>query len=63
MCERWDLFRGFPQKVQDTKELRKIIRLHRDLIAKRPYLLPPSWFAQETHGGLLAFWSPAVGAA
>jgi hypothetical protein len=32
---------GFPQKVEDTKELKKIIRLHRDLIAKRPYLLPP----------------------
>jgi hypothetical protein len=41
MCEMWDFRRGFPQKVQDTKELIKIIRLHRDLIAKQPYLLPP----------------------
>jgi hypothetical protein len=36
MCESGISIGGFPQKIQDTKELRKIIRLHRDLIAKRP---------------------------
>jgi hypothetical protein len=36
MCESGISVGGFPQKIQDTKELRKIIRLQRDLIAKRP---------------------------
>jgi hypothetical protein len=24
MCEMWDFCRGFPQKVQDTKELKRL---------------------------------------